>query len=62
MKLKDIINLIDEHATVFIVTEENEEPIAVYNGKDSIDACCNDYRVIRIGACACDGIDIVVAT
>lgn len=62
MLLKDIINLIDENATVFVRTEEDEEPIAVYNGKESIDACCNDYRVIRIEACAHDGIDIIVAT
>lgn len=62
MLLGDILNVIDENATVFVRTEEDEEPIAVYNGKDSIDACYNDYRVVQIEACAHNGIDIIVAT
>lgn len=62
MKLKDIINLIDENATVFIITDEDEEPIAVYNGKDSIDSCNGDYEVVKIIAEAHDGIDILITT
>ena len=60
--LGDILNLIDENATVYIMTEEEDEPVAVYDGKDSIDPKYNDYKVIYICPYGYNEIDIQIET
>lgn len=58
----DLLNLIDEKSTVFVWTDEDTtEPDAVYDGKESIDSCYNDYEVIKISPCAMDGVDILIS-
>lgn len=62
MTLSDILNLVDENANVYITTEEDNKLVTFYDGKNSIDPCYNDCKVVRIYPYDLRTIEILIAT
>ena len=50
MKIKDILELVDDNTFVNIVDSESGSVIATYNGKDSIPKGLNPCEIIKIRA------------
>ena len=52
MKLIDLLEVIDENATIYVTTKTGDKIVATYDGKNSIDPCYNNCEVIKIRVCA----------